>query len=56
MMGVLGGVEQHPSWARHGKAAQTWRSGGDRHGQIQGEKGFAAFGLAADDADGLLRP
>ena len=30
--------------------------GGDRDGQIQGEEGLAALGLAADDADGLVGP
>ena len=56
MQGVLGGVEQHASWVGHGEAAQAGPARGDGDGQIEGEEGFAAFGLAADDADGLLGP
>jgi len=39
---------------RHGEAAQAGDGGGD--GDVEGEERFAAFGLAADDADGLLGP
>jgi hypothetical protein len=56
VQGVLGGVEQHASWVGHGEAAQAGPAGGDGDGQIEGEEGFAAFGFAADDADGLLGP
>ncbi len=56
VQGVLGGVEQHATGVGHGEAAQTGPAGGDGDGQIEGEEGFAAFGLAADDADGLLGP
>ena len=38
------------------EAAQAGDAGGDGDGQIEGEEGFAAFGFAADDADGLFRP
>jgi len=37
------------------EAAQAGGAGGDSDGQIEGEEGFAAFGLAADDADGFTR-
>ena len=40
---------------RHGEAAQAGDAGGDGDGEIEGEEGLAALGLAADDADGLLR-
>jgi hypothetical protein len=53
---VLGGVEQNAPAARDGEAAQAGSAGGDRHREVEGEEGFAAFGLAADDADRLLRP
>jgi hypothetical protein len=56
VQGVLGGVEQHTPGVGHGEAAQAGPAGGDGDGQIEGEEGFAAFGLAADDADGLLGP
>jgi len=56
VQGVLGCVEQHASWVGHGEAAQAGPAGGDGDGQIEGEEGFAAFGFAADDADGLLGP
>ena len=56
VQGVLGGVEQHAPGLGHGEAAQAGPAGGDGDGQIEGEEGFAAFGLAADDADGLLGP
>ncbi len=36
------------------EAAQAWDAGGD--GDVEGEEGLAAFGLAADDADGLAGP
>ena len=38
------------------EAAQTGSSGGDGDGQIEGQEGFAALRLAADDADRFLRP
>ena len=53
---VLGGVEQHSPGVRDIEASQAWRAGGDRHDEIEGEEGFAALGLAADDADRLLGP
>ena len=56
MQRVLGGIEQDPTGPRDREAAQAGCSGGDGCGQIEGEEGFAAFGLAADDADGFLGP
>ena len=56
MQRVLGGIEQDPTGSRDREAAQAGGSGGDGDGQIEGEEGFAAFGLAADDADGFLGP
>ena len=53
---VLGGVEQDAACSRHREAAQAGDAGGDRDGDVEGEERLAAFGLAADDADGLLGP
>ena len=53
---VLGGIEQDPAGALDGEAAQTGSSGGDGDRQIEGEEGFAALGLATNDADGILGP
>jgi hypothetical protein len=47
--GVLGGKQQHGAALTGREAAQARRAGGDG----DGEEGFAAFGFAADDADGL---
>ena len=56
VQGILGGIEQDPTGTRDREATQAGCSGGDGCGQIEGEEGFAAFGLAADDADRLFRP
>ena len=56
VQGVLGGIEQDAAGAADREAAQAGDAGGDGDGQIEGEEGFAAFGLAADDADGFFRP
>ncbi len=56
VQGVLGGIEQDPAGPGDREAAQAGCSGGDGDGQIEGEEGFAAFWLAADDAHGLFRP
>ena len=53
---VLGGVEQDASGPRNSEATQARRAGRDRHGEVESEERFAAFWLAADDADGLLGP
>ena len=53
---VFGGIEQDPTGPRDREAAQAGGAGGDGDRQIEGEEGFAAFGLAADDADGILGP
>ena len=56
MQRILGGVEQHAARARHGEAAQARDAGSDRDGEVECKERLAAFGLAADDADGLLAP
>jgi hypothetical protein len=55
-MGILGGIEEDAAGVGHREAAQAGDAG--RHGdsQIEGQEGLAALGLAADDADGILRP
>ena len=53
---ILGGVKQHAAGPHHAIAAQAGSAGGDGDRHVQGEEGLAAFGLAADDADGLLGP
>ena len=53
---VLGGEEQHATATGDGEATQAGGSGGDGNGQVEREEGFAALGLAADDADGLSAP
>ncbi len=53
---VFGGIEQDTAGTAHCEAPQTGDAGSDGNGQIEGEEGFAALGLAADDADGLFRP
>ena len=39
-----------------GEVPQAWDTGGDCDREVQRQDGLAAFGLAADDADGLLAP
>ena len=56
VQGVFGGIEQDAAGTADREAAQAGDAGGDGDGQIEGEEGFAAFGFAADDADGLFRP
>jgi hypothetical protein len=56
VQGVFGGVEQDAARSADREAAQAGDAGGDGDGQIEGEEGFAAFGFAADDADGFFRP
>ena len=53
---VLGGIEQNAAGAWHAEATQARNAGRDRDGEVEREEGFAAFGLAADDADRLLGP
>ena len=53
---VLGGVEQNATGAPHREAAQARGAGRDRDGKVERKEGFAAFGLPADDSDGLLGP
>ena len=54
--GVLGGEQQDGSCLAGGEAAQAGHAGGDRDGEVEGEEGLAALGLAADDADRLAPP
>ena len=56
MWGVFGGIEQDAAWAADRESAQAGHAGGDGDSQIESEEGFAAFGFAADDADGFFRP
>jgi hypothetical protein len=56
VQGILGGIEQNAAGVAHREATQAWDAGGDGDGQIEGEEGFAALRLAADDADGFVRP
>ncbi len=56
VQGVFGGIEQDAARAADREAAQAGDAGGDGDGQIEGEEGFAAFGFAADDADGFFGP
>jgi hypothetical protein len=53
---VLGGVEQDAPGLGHDEAAQAGRAGGDRDSEVESQERLAALGLAADDADGLIRP
>ena len=54
--GVLGGEQQDRSGLCGGEAAQAGNAGSDGDREVEGEEEFAALGLAADDADGLLAP
>ena len=56
VQGVLGGVEEDASGLEHVEAAQAGRASGDRDGEVERQERLAALGLAADDADGLVRP
>ena len=56
MGGVLGGEQQDRSGLRGSEVTQAWDAGRDGDRDIEGEEGFSALGLAADDADGLLAP
>jgi hypothetical protein len=56
VQGIFGGIEQDAAGVADREAAQAGDAGGDGDGQIEGEEGFAAFGFAADDADGFFRP
>ena len=56
MQSVFGGIEQDTAGTAHREAAQAGDAGGNGNGQIEGKEGFAALGLAADDADGFFRP
>ena len=51
---VLGGIEQDAARTAHREAAQAGDARGD--GQIEDEKRFGAFWLAAEDSDGFFRP
>jgi hypothetical protein len=53
---VLGGVEEDAAGLGRREVAQAGGAGGDGEGEVQGEEGLAALGLAADDAHGLVGP
>jgi hypothetical protein len=53
---ILGGIEQHPPGPLDGKTPQARGACSDGDGEIEGEEGFAALRLAADDADSFFRP
>ena len=53
---VFGGVEQDGAGLDDGEAAEAGLAGGDGHGHVEGEEGFAALRLSADDADSLCGP
>ena len=53
--GVLGGKQQHRSGPGR-EAFEAGHAGSDGDGDVESEEGFAAFGLAADDADALRAP
>jgi hypothetical protein len=55
-MGILCGIEEDAAGVRYREAAQAGDASSDGDGQIEGQEGLAALGLAADDADGVLRP
>jgi hypothetical protein len=54
MQGILGGIEQDAAGSADREAAQAGDARGDGDSQIEGEEGFPAFRLAADDADGFF--
>ena len=56
VQGVFGGVEEDAAGLGGREAAQAGGAGGDGEGEVEGEEGLAALGLAADDADGLRGP
>ena len=56
VQGILGRIEQNAAGTCDREAAQAGRCRGDGDGQIEGEEGFAALGLAADDPHRLLGP
>ncbi len=52
----FGREEQHRSAAPHRELSQAGGDGSDADGDIQSHEAFAAFGFAAQDANGLLGP
>ena len=54
--GVLGGEQQHGAASGGAEVAQARHPRGHRDGEVEREEGFAALGLAADDAHALLAP
>ncbi len=53
---IFGGEEQNAPGSPRWIASQARCAGGDTDRHVQSEERFAALGLAADDADGLLAP
>jgi hypothetical protein len=56
VQGIFGRIEQNAAGTRDREASQAGCCRSDGDGQIEGEEGFAAFGLTADDPDRLLGP
>ena len=54
--GVFGRKEEHFARASHGELPQAGGPRSDTDGDIQRQEAFAAFGLAAENADGLIGP
>src|SRR5689334_4061589 len=55
-MGILCGIEEDAAGVGDRKASQARDAACHGDGQIERQEGLAALGLAADDADGVLRP
>lgn len=53
---VFGWKKQHRSATSYWELPQTGSTGSNADSDIQSQEAFAAFGLAAEDADGLLGP
>ncbi|MFO1498694.1 MAG: hypothetical protein U1G07_09925 [Verrucomicrobiota bacterium] len=54
--GVFGWKQEHFARAPHGELAQASGPRRDADGDIQRQEALAAFGFAAEDADGLIGP
>ena len=54
--GVLGTERQDRTGADGGEVAQAGDAGGDGDGDVEGQHGLVALGLAAADATGLVAP
>jgi len=54
--GVFGRKQEHFARASHGELAQASSPRSNTDGDVQRQEAFAAFGFAAEDADGLIGP